>query len=272
MLGERRSGAFYGRPLEEGEIGPFRASERVYAACQTIARHSHENAYLCYVVSGRYRERNDTDEVEARPGTLLLHPAEAAHSDRFEETEARLFMLEVPPPWLRDLPAEAFRRPAFHASGAVAVLGTRIRCEARTRDPVTPLAVEGLLLELVAASARVTDRRSPSHPPAWLRRARAFVDDSFPRPPTLGELARECAVHPSHLARSFRVHYGRSIGTYARELRVSRAKQMLGSRLRHRSLAEIALACGFADQSHLTRVFRRLEGLTPGRYRRTFLH
>lgn len=53
MLGDRRTGAFYGRPLEEGAIGRFRASERVYAPRQTIARHRHERPYLCYVVSGR---------------------------------------------------------------------------------------------------------------------------------------------------------------------------------------------------------------------------
>ena len=272
VLGDRRTGAFYGRPLEEGAIGRFRASERVYAPRQTIARHSHERPYLCYVVSGRYRERNDAGEVEARPGMLLLHPADAAHSDRFEETEARLFMLEVPALWLDELSAPAFRQPAVHAGGVVAVLGARIRCEALTRDHLTPLAVEGLLLELVAASVRLAACPSQSPPPAWLRRARTFLDEASWRPTTLGELAKECGVHPSHLARSFRLHYGRSIGTYMRELRVSRAKELLVSPSRRVSLADVALNCGFADQSHLTRVFRRLEGVTPARYRRAFLH
>jgi AraC family transcriptional regulator len=272
VLGDCRTGAFYGRPLEEGPIGRFRASERVYAPRQTIARHRHERPYLCYVVSGGYRERTDAGEVEAHPGMVLLHPADAAHSDRFEETEARLFMLEIPAQWLEELRAPAFRQPAVYLSGAVAVLGGRIRCEALMRDQFTPLAIEGLLLELLAASMRISACPSSTPPPAWLRRARAFLEEASRRPPTLGELGKECGVHPSHLARTFRLHYGRSIGAYVRELRVSRAKELLGSPSRRVSLADVALACGFADQSHLTRVFRRLEGVTPASYRRAFLH
>src|SRR5262249_54190813 len=108
VLQDRRSGAFYGRPLEEGAVGRFRASDRVYAPLQTIARHSHGHPYLCYVVRGRYHERSDAGEVEARPGMVLFHPADAKHSDRFEEAETRLFMLEVPGPWLAGLSVEAF--------------------------------------------------------------------------------------------------------------------------------------------------------------------
>ncbi len=258
--------------MEEGPIGRFRASERMYAPRQRIARHHHKHPYLCLVVSGRYRERNDSGEVEACPGMLLLHPADSSHSDSFEETEARLFMLEIPAPWLEDLAAPAFREPAVHANGTVAALGARIRREALTRDHLTPLAIEGLLLELVAASERLAACLSLSPPPAWLRRARAFLDEAFRRPPTLGDLAEECGVHPSHLARSFRLHYGRSIGVYIRELRVLRAKELLRSSSQQVSLADVALACGFADQSHLTRVFRRLECVTPACYRRAFVH
>ena len=272
MLEDRRSGEFYGHPLEEGLIGRFRASERVYAARQTIARHSHRHPYLCYVVSGRYRELSDSGEVEACPGMVLLHPADATHSDRFGESEVRLFMLEVPASWLPDVCARAFQRPAAYETGIVKMLGARIRCEALTRDAVTPLVVEGLLLEMVAVSIREADRSSVWPPPAWLRRARALLEETFPKPPALAELAKECGVHPSHMARSFRLRYGRSIGAYVRELRVSRAKELLASSSKPASLADVALACGFADQSHLTRVFRRLEGFTPGRYRRVSVH
>jgi AraC family transcriptional regulator len=56
-----------------------------------------------------------------------------------------------------------------------------------------------------------------------------------------------------------------SIGTYVRALRVKHAKELLPKR----SLVEVALACGFADQSHFTRTFRRIEGMTPTEFRRS---
>ena len=81
-----------------------------------------------------------------------------------------------------------------------------------------------------------------------------------------GELARELGVDRSHLARSFRGHFRRTLGEFVRELRVDHVRRALVET--NRPLAELALEAGFADQSHCTRVFRRLIGRTPARYRR----
>jgi len=71
-------------------------------------------------------------------------------------------------------------------------------------------------------------------------------------------------VHPVHLAAAFRRHFGCTPGAYLRRARVERAAAMLKRRL---SLAEVALRCGFADQSHMTHAFRRTLGVTPGMLR-----
>jgi AraC-like DNA-binding protein len=71
-----------------------------------------------------------------------------------------------------------------------------------------------------------------------------------------------------HFAAVFRRHYGCSVGEYLRRRRVHRARQRLAET--DLPLAEIATEAGFADQSHLTRMFKRFVGLTPGQYR-TFL-
>jgi AraC family transcriptional regulator len=96
--------------------------------------------------------------------------------------------------------------------------------------------------------------------------AGALLGASFTRHVTLDQLANTCGVHPVHLARSFRHHYGCTIGEYIRELRVDFVCRRM--RLSNAPLAEIALAAGFADQSHLTRLFKDRMGLTPSEYRR----
>jgi AraC family transcriptional regulator len=68
------------------------------------------------------------------------------------------------------------------------------------------------------------------------------------------------------LARGFRKAYGRSVGAYLRWLRVARAARELAET--DAPLAEIALAAGFADQSHFSNVFRRETGLSPSAFRR----
>jgi AraC family transcriptional regulator len=80
----------------------------------------------------------------------------------------------------------------------------------------------------------------------------------------LSDLATIAGVHPSHLARTFRRNHGCAIGDYVRQLRVERGAALLKEQ--HLSLAEVAIACGFHDQSHFTRVFRNAFGISPGRY------
>ena len=79
----------------------------------------------------------------------------------------------------------------------------------------------------------------------------------------LADLARELAVHPAHLARAFRGQFGTSVGGYVRRLRLDWAAAELERS--DTALAAIALAAGFADQSHFTRIFRRLHRVHPER-------
>jgi AraC family transcriptional regulator len=84
----------------------------------------------------------------------------------------------------------------------------------------------------------------------------------------LGDLAAAAGVHPAHLARTFRRCYGCTVGDYVRNLRTERARQEL--RTSDRPLAELALALGYADQSHFATAFRRQTGMTPGAFRQAF--
>jgi AraC family transcriptional regulator len=143
----------------------------------------------------------------------------------------------------------------------------RIARELRSPDSATPLEVEGLVLEMFALASRQgqLERRARQAPP-WLARTRELLHASFLRqPPRIDELAREAGVHPDYLARAFRVRFGVPVGTYVRRLRLEWAAARLAGT--EEPIAQIALAAGFADQSHFTRAFKRYAGLTPGEYR-----
>ena len=148
--------------------------------------------------------------------------------------------------------------PAVTATGD----GNAASCQP---DALSPLAVEGLTLEILAAAARL-DRDAGRALPPWLRQARELLDDRFAEPLSLGEVAAAVGVHPVHLAACFRRHFRASVGEYLRQRRVEAAARLLTAT--DTPLAEVALAVGFADQSHFTRTFRRHTGRTPSRYRR----
>jgi len=84
----------------------------------------------------------------------------------------------------------------------------------------------------------------------------------------LADLARECGLSASHFARSFRQATGLAPHQWLTRRRIQAAMEMMKDC--GKTLAEIATACGFADQSHLTRVFSRNVGVSPGAWRRSF--
>lgn len=84
---------------------------------------------------------------------------------------------------------------------------------------------------------------------------------------SLGELANDCGVSISHFSRAFRQSTGSLPHQWLLRHRVDQAKTLL--RDRSLPLSDVAVFCGFADQSHFTRVFTRLNGISPGAWRRS---
>jgi transcriptional regulator GlxA family with amidase domain len=81
-----------------------------------------------------------------------------------------------------------------------------------------------------------------------------------------GELARLCGLSRSHFGRAFKASLGTSPHRWLVALRVRRAQELLEGT--SESLSDIALICGFSDQSHLTRTFHASTGVSPGAWRR----
>jgi AraC-like DNA-binding protein len=99
--------------------------------------------------------------------------------------------------------------------------------------------------------------------PGAVKRAREFIDAHFSDSISLASLGRLTNLSPYHLHRVFSQQTGMPPHAYQTQVRINHAKQLLRIR---QPLSDIAATTGFADQSHLTRHFRRLVGVTPGRF------
>ena len=91
---------------------------------------------------------------------------------------------------------------------------------------------------------------------------RAHLGEGF----SLSRLAMECGLSTRHFARAFRLSTGMPPHRWLVRARVERAQELL--RTRTLSLIDVAMFSGFADQSHFTRVFKGVVGVTPGAWRR----
>jgi AraC family transcriptional regulator len=106
---------------------------------------------------------------------------------------------------------------------------------------------------------------------AWqARRVVEYIEQHLGAKLTNEDIAAAIGLSKSHFSRAFKSTLGASPMVYVATRRVERAKRMMVASAE--SLAEVALDCGFADQSHLNRQFRRTVGMSPGQWRRSSVH
>ena len=144
-------------------------------------------------------------------------------------------------------------------------LAGRLLEELTEPDDLTPLAMSSLFLDLLVVASR-KDKIHHGSAPAWLKRSVEDLDARFLERPSLQELGKEAGVSPEHFTREFRRVFRMTVTEYVRRLRLEWASERL--RVDSDSIAAIATAAGFADQSHFTRQFRRQFGVTPAGFRR----
>ncbi len=249
------------------DFGPFRVEAARFAPDLVLPRHIHERAVFAVFLEGAMETTICGRTLDCRPSSVLIEPRGEPHAQRFMHTGAQLLVIQPDPARMDSFEGvgKLFDEVSRFEDGGIAAIGRRILHEFRAPDGVSPLAIEGLALEIVALAARLRERkRRGVRPPAWLVRAREIVHERFLDGLRVADVASEVGVHPVHLARVFRRHYGSPIGSYLRALRLDwAAERILGDE----SLASIALKAGFADQSHFTNAFRRHMGVTPGEYR-----
>lgn len=101
------------------------------------------------------------------------------------------------------------------------------------------------------------------------RRAKERIAADLAGEASLADMAIECGLSPSHFAKAFKASVGTTPHGWLQASRVDRARELLKDR--DLPLADIAIACGFADQSHFNRIFKRATGAAPGAWRRARL-
>lgn len=261
-------GRYLSGTLGSAKLTPFAITETVYTPDMHLPPHAHERPCFVVVLEGSFSESSGQTARSCKPHTIIVRRPGAVHSNHFWNAGGRCLNIEMDPFWFTEAETAAGLPPqSIHYFGrrspCLAYALYREYCEA---DDVSSLAIEGLLLQLLADAAR-QPRFVERSEPTWLLTVKDFVHSSFREPLTLSALGEVASVHPVYLATKFRKHCGCTIGEYVRRVRIEFARRALERS--HLSLSKISAESGFYDQSHFTRTFKRLTGLTPGAYRET---
>jgi len=232
-------------------------------------RHSHEQFGIGVITAGAQRSWSGVGWVESATGDVItVNPGEMHDGAPIGAARGwRMLYLDVALV-TSQLANEIDHRPEIACptmrDPVLGRLFARLFCGA-TAATAEPLALEEHLLRMLAYLVRQHGshpQRAALSPPA-VRRARQRLDDAPELSVTLAELAALTGVSRFQLLRGFVREVGITPHAYNLQRRVRLARQLLAA---GQLPVDAALASGFADQSHMTRAFRRQFGVTPGRY------
>jgi AraC-like DNA-binding protein len=243
---------------------------------QTFSKHAHDRFAIGVIERGALGFQYRREKWVAPAGSVNLANPGEPHTGYAEDSAWIYRMLYLDTRLLQQATAEITGRtgdiPFFrhgvlhdtHLARAVRHLHISLR-EANLPQLEQESLVLRVLKHLIVRYA--VDRPIPHQPssdPDAVRRVREYIDSHYAENPSTQDLARIANFSPYHFIHLFHDVMGLPPHAYLTQVRVVRAKDLLSQGW---PISQVALETGFVDQSHLTRQFKRMMGVTPGQYR-----
>lgn len=261
-----RNGEFFGHTNETFNFEGLIITDTEYTHSY-VDWHYHENAYFTFLLQGNMIEGNKKEIYECPAGTLLYHHWEDPHYNIKPEGFTRGFHIEITSQWF-----EKFQLSNHFIEGSLSIKDPsvlltmyKIFKETKISDPAAfELSIQQLLLSVFSQLNQEKIAQSV-HKPIWVKQIDELLHENFMDKLNLTELSHTLNIHPVHLSRDFQKYFHCNLGEYIRKLKINRSLLLLHN---NESLTDIALECGFADQSHFIRSFKENIGITPLKYRK----
>jgi AraC-like DNA-binding protein len=261
-----QTGQFYGQTNNALYLNGATFTDTEYTV-EKVDWHYHKNAYFTFILQGKLIEGNRKEIYNCSAGDLLFHNWQEPHYNIKPIGFSRGFHIEVEQKWM-----DEFSLHLNDLQGSIRISDPDIKFllhkifkETKINDNITPLSLQGILLQTLAYLKTIsfTSERSK---PQWVDKINEILHERSSEKLSLIDLSGNLGIHPVHLSRDFSKYFHCSMGEYIRKLKVEKSLIMLTDR--KYSLMDISFECGFSDQSHFIRCFKEITGLNPLAYRR----
>jgi AraC-like DNA-binding protein len=242
---------------------------------RTVPPHWHSEFQFCLITEGGGDLLYRGVRHHTPAGTMFaIHPGEV-HANETSHAEGctyRTFNVDPRVVGNLSLSAETHSGESFWLEPFIQdteVMRSLLYCYDAIMTEASHLEMESYLLASVTALIVRYGRlsrgipRTPKSPWA-VRLVRQYLTDNHDQNISLSALAQMAGISPFHLARTFKDTTGMPPHLFQTQVRLERAKHLLRKGW---LVAQVAAECGFADQSHLIRRFKRFVGVTPAHYR-----
>ncbi len=251
-----------------------------YYVTHTFPRHTHDTYSIAAIERGGDCFWWRGNMVVAPAGSVIVVPPGEVHTGEPLREHGWLYrVMYVSPDWLHRIAADmtggagggvSFRASVYNDRDLnelmLLILSTLEKGLSSLERQSQMLWVLSVLLRRHAVLQAVVPG---GNEPYYVQQVRAYLHAHYARNVTLDELAALVNFSPYYLLRSFRQVVGLPPHAYLTSVRINHARRLLQAGA---SLADVAASTGFTDQSHLSRHFKRLVGVSPGQYRRAHRH
>ena len=152
-----------------------------------------------------------------------------------------------------------------------ATILTDIYTLASSSDYIRDMRINGKLndlLTLLMESSWHREAHTNAPKKMDISSVKSFLDEHYKEKLSLESVASHFFIDKHYLARLFKEHYGVTLVTYLQQVRITHAKRML--RFTDKSIEEIGLECGIGELNYFSRVFKKLEGVSPSEFRKVW--
>ena len=257
-----KTGQFYGATSQKLELNELVITDTDYVH-PFVDWHYHENTYLTFILEGKVFEGNRKENFHCTTGDLLYHNWQESHYNiKPEECFTRGFHIELKPNWFSqyDLPISIIEGSKRLINPELKLIMYRLFVLFKSNHP-SRAALDAELLQFYSVATGGPGKLQENHWPRWAIRLKELLEDENTHELSLKEIATAVNVHPVHLSRSFQKYFKQSFSDYQQLKKIENASKLIIEN--KASLAGIAADCGFADQSHFIRAFKKHQGLTP---------
>jgi len=262
---QSHKGQFYGQTNKTIHLDGVTLTDTVYTH-QKVDWHYHENAYFTFLLQGGLIEGNKKEIYECSAGSLLFHNWQEPHYNIKPDIFTRGFHIELEQKWTDNISLDlgSLQGSMQISNPDQKLLLYKIFKETRINDSVSQLSIQELLLQVVTNMQQMQENLLKCKP-AWVKRINEILHERCAERLSLTELSNHLDIHPVHLSRDFSKYFCCNLGDYIRKLKVEKSLSQLGNKTK--SLTGISFECGFSDQSHFIRCFKKLIGVSPLEYR-----
>lgn len=259
-----KTGQFFGNTSRTLQLAGLTITDTEYTHPK-VDWHYHENAYFTFILQGNVIEGNRKEVYHCAGGTLLFHNWQEPHYNIKPAGYTRGLHVELNGKWLSDYSLNA---SCLEGSRKITDVDTRLlfyKVFKETRTGSGEPAIESLVLAAIDSMIQ-KQKSSSTRRPAWTKKITELLYYEPQERLRLKDIASALNIHPVHLCRDFARHFNCTLGEYQRKLKIQRSLTLLPDD--RYTLTEVAHACGFSDQSHFIRSFKRVYGISPNKFRK----